>query len=316
MRYIAFIISFLIILISPFIGEIDLDIKNIFDKESMEYLLFWDLRVPRVLLAFFSGAILAIGGLLFQAIFKNSLTTPFTLGVSSGATLFTAFAIVFLPATMLSYSHFFSFLGAFSTILTLFIFLKKLHSTQTNSLLLIGVALSFFYSAILMILYYISDLQQSYSIIRFTMGSLNIVGFESIYFVMISSFILLFVVLFYKQELKLLLTSYDNAFLKGIEIKKINLIFLFFVSLSVGVCVSVTGPIGFVGLVIPHIIKTILKKSSEKLIIPVFYYGGFFLVICDLISRNLPTTSEVPIGVVTSFIGGPFFIYIILNRKK
>jgi iron complex transport system permease protein len=84
----------------------------------------------------------------------------------------------------------------------------------------------------------------------------------------------------------------------------------------VGVCVSVVGPIGFVGLVIPHIIKMIYKKSSDKLIVPVFFYGGVFLVLCDLISRNLGTVSEIPIGVVTAFIGGPFFIYIILKRKK
>lgn len=316
MKLLFLIGALMILSISAFVGETQLDFHKILDKNAMEYLLFWDLRLPRVVVAFTSGAILALGGLVFQAIFRNALTTPFTLGVSSGATLATAFGIIFLPASLVAFSSVFSFFGAFSTVLLLFLFARTLNAMQTNSLLLIGIALSFFYSAALMVLYYISDLQQSYSIIRFTMGSLNVVGFESVYAVIAAALILLGVTLKYRHELRLILTSYDNAFLKGIEIKKINLILLFFVSLSVGVSVSVVGPIGFVGLVIPHVIKLIYKQSSDKLILPVFFYGGVFLVLCDLIARNLGTVSEVPIGVVTSFIGGPFFIYLILKRRK
>lgn len=316
MKIVLLATSLFIICVSPFLGEMNLEFAKIFDENSSDYLLFWDLRIPRVVAAFFSGAILALGGLVFQAVFRNSLTTPFTLGVSSGATLGTAIAIVFLPASFFVYTSVFSFFGAFGTILLLFVFAKTLQGTQTNSLLLIGIALSFFYSACLMVLFYLSDLQQSYSIIRFTMGSLNVVGIGEVSFVVIASLVLLFVVKMYQKELKLILTSYDNAFLKGIEIKKINLILLFFVSLGVGISVSVVGPIGFVGLVIPHIIRLVYKKSSDKLILPTFFYGGVFLVLCDLISRNLGTVSEVPIGVITSFVGGPFFIYIILKRKK
>lgn len=316
MKLLIFLISLIVLSIAPFVGETPLEIGKILDANAMEYLLFWDLRVPRVLVAFFSGAILALGGMVFQAVFRNSLTTPFTLGVSSGATLATAVGIVFLPASLAALSYLFSFAGAFLTIALLFLFARTLSATQTNSLLLIGIALSFFYSAALMVVYYLSDLEQSYSIIRFTMGSLNIVGFKSLYPVIGAALLLLVVVVNYKKELRAILTSHENAFLKGIEIKKINLILLLFVSLSVGVCVSVVGPIGFIGLVIPHIIRLVYKKSSEKLIVPVFYYGGIFLVLCDLIGRNLGAVSEVPIGVVTSFIGGPFFIYIILRRKR
>jgi iron complex transport system permease protein len=316
MKLSIFLTSLIVLSFAPFIGETALEMGKLFDPNAMEYLLFWDLRVPRVLVAFFSGAILALGGLVFQAVFRNSLTTPFTLGVSSGATLATAIGIVFLPSSLMVFSYLFSFAGAFSTILLLFLFARTLSATQTNSLLLIGIALSFFYSAALMVVYYLSDLEQSYSIIRFTMGSLNIVGFKNLYPVIAAAFLLLAIVVNYKKELKLILTSHENAFLKGIEIKKINLILLLVVSLSVGVCVSVVGPIGFIGLVIPHIIRLVYKQSSEKLIVPVFYYGGVFLVLCDLIGRNLGAVSEVPIGVVTSFIGGPFFIYIILRRKR
>lgn len=316
MRYFIFFLSLLIIAISPFFGQISIDISNIFNTEHSHHMLFWDLRFPRTIIAFFSGAILALGGLIFQTVFRNALTTPFTLGVASGATLGAAIAIIFLPLSFYFLTYVFSFLGAFLTIIILFLLSSKLKGTQTNSLLLIGIALSFFYSAFLMVLYFISDFQQSYTIMRFTMGSLNIVGFNNVYIMSISGLLLLFFILRYKSEFKLLLTSYENAFLKGIEIKKINLLLLISVSLAVGICVSIVGPIGFIGLIIPHLVKMLYKQSAEKLILPVFFYGGVFLVLCDLIARNLGTVSEVPIGVVTSFIGGPFFIYIIIQRRK
>lgn len=315
MKRLIFALSLTILAIAPFTGETAMEIGNLFNPDTTEYLLFWDLRLPRVGVAFFTGAVLALGGMVFQAVFRNALTTPFTLGVSSGATLATAIGIVFLPASLAALSYFFSFVGAFSTVVLLFLFARTLKATQTHSLLLIGIALSFFYSAALMVIFYLSDLEQSYSIIRFTMGSLSVVGMESLYPVAAAALGLLWVVVRYRPELKLLLTSYENAFLKGIEIRKINLILLLAVSMSVGICVSVVGPIGFIGLVIPHIVRLLYRRSSDALILPVFYYGGVFLVLCDLIARNLGAASEVPIGVITSFIGGPFFIYIILKKR-
>jgi len=316
MKYVFFTIAVLLLFLAPFVGETSLELSKLLDATTTDYLLFWDLRLPRTITAFFSGAILALGGLVFQAVFRNALTTPFTLGVSSGATLAAAFAIVFLPASLAAATPLFSFAGAFSTVLLLFVFARTLNALQTHSLLLIGIALSFFYSAALMVLYYLSDLQQSYSIIRFTMGSLNVVGFSNVYPLIGAALLFFFIVRYFRGELVLILTSYENAFLKGINVKKINLIFLLVVSLSVGVCVSIIGPIGFVGLVIPHIIKLVYRQSSDKLLLPVFFYGGVFLVLCDLIARNLGTVSEVPIGVVTSFVGGPFFIYLVLKRRN
>ncbi|HFD14248.1 MAG TPA: iron ABC transporter permease, partial [Epsilonproteobacteria bacterium] len=132
----------------------------------------------------------------------------------------------------------------------------------------------------------------------------------------LTSVFLLVAIYRYRYELKLLLTSYEFAYLKGINVKKINYILLFVVSLAVGVAVSFTGPIGFVGLIIPHILKTIYKQSADKLILPIFFYGGVFLVLSDLIARNLGTMSDIPIGVLTSFLGAPFFIYLLIKGRK
>lgn len=317
MKKFLFIISIVLLIISPFLGEINLNYQNIFDNESMAYTVFWDLRVPRVIMAFFVGGILALGGLIFQIVFKNQLITPYTLGISSGTTLFTAISIVFFPFVNMSIAAIF---GSILTIMILYFISKKMNTNSiavsTNSLLLTGIALSYFYASALMLVFYMSNLQENYSIVRFTLGSLDTVGYTNSVIMIIVSFVFLFVINHYKNDIKLLLISNDTAFLKGLNVNKINIILLILVSLCVGVSISFVGPIGFIGLVIPHIIKLIYKKSADKLFFPVFFYGGIFLVLSDLISRNLNTDSSLPIGVVTAFIGAPFFVYLLVRRTR
>ncbi len=313
MRKIIFILAIFILIIAPFTGQIPIALIKLFDTTSMDHQIFFDLRLPRMFLAFFVGGVLALGGLIFQTVFRNPMSTPFTLGVASGATLFTAIAIVLgFGGT----SALFSFFGAMLTVIVLFAVASRFKTYDSSSLLLVGIALSFFYAAALMVMFYISDLQENYEIMRFTMGSLDIVGFENIYLLAATSLFLLALIRYYRYETQLLLTSYEFAYLKGINVKKVNYILLFSVSLAVGVAVSLTGPIGFVGLIIPHILKTIYAESADKLILPIFFYGGVFLVLCDLVSRNLGTVTDIPIGVVTSFLGAPFFIYLLIKRKK
>ena len=311
MRYIAPIISLLILILAPFYGQIDINLNQLTNPNTVDYQLFWDLRVPRVLVSFFAGGLLGLGGLIFQSLFKNPMGTPYTLGVASGSTLGVAFAIIFGYTYLVS---FFGFLGALFTVIVLFIITAKLKSYESNSLLLVGIALSFFYSASLMILFYLADESQSFEIVRFTMGSVDIVGISEILPIVIASIFLLAITIWYRYELRILLTSNDNAFLKGVEVKRVNSVLLLVVSIATGICVSITGPIGFVGLVTPHVIKTIYKQSADKLITPIFFYSGIFLVFSDFIARNLGANSDVPIGIITSFIGGPFFIYLIIKK--
>ena len=312
MKILTYLFALILICIAPFYGQIPIELNNITNPTTMDYKLFWDIRLPRVLVAFFAGGILSLGGLIFQSVFKNPMSTPYTLGVATGSTLGVAFAIVFGFGSMLSL---FGFLGALLTVVILFGMTLKLQSYETNALLLVGIALAFFYNASLMILFYLSDESQSFEIIRFTMGSVDVVGLEKMLPIIVTSLGLLGLSLFYKKELKLLLTSNDYAYLKGVNVKRVNTLLLVAVSLAVGVCVSLTGPIGFVGLIIPHILKSIQKKSAEQLMVPIFFYGGFFLVLSDLIARNLGTNSDIPIGIITAFLGGPFFIYLIMKRR-
>ncbi|MAD41057.1 MAG: iron ABC transporter permease [Arcobacter sp.] len=312
-----YIFSAIILIISPFLGEISLNLNELFDSSTITYKVFWELRVSRVLLAFFVGGILALSGLIFQIIFKNALITPYTLGIASGTTLFTAISIVFFPAMILSVS---SAIGSLVTITILYYISKNINkntiAVSTNSILLIGIALSYFYSSALMLVFYMSNLEQNYSIVRFTLGSLDTVGFTSSFVIFVMAAIMYLTIYTNRAKIKLLLISNDTAFLKGLNVHKLNLLLLIVISICVGVSISFVGPIGFIGLVVPHIIKLIYKKSADQLIFPVFFYGGIFLVMSDLISRNLNTASSLPIGVVTAFIGAPFFVYLLIKRNK
>ena len=317
MKIVLYIFALIILAISPFFGEITLKLNDVLDSTNSANMVFWDLRVSRVLLAFFVGGILSLGGLIFQIIFKNELITPYTLGIASGTTLFTAIAIVFFPMLNISISSIF---GSIVTVLVLYFISKRINqnsiAVSTNSILLIGISLSYFYGSALMLVFYMSNLQENYSIIRFTLGSLDTVGFSNGLIIMCVSAVFYLIVYFNKQKIRLLLICNDTAFLKGLNVNKTNLILLIVVSLSVGISISFVGPIGFIGLIIPHVIKLIYKQSADKLFFPVFFFGGIFLVFSDLISRNLNTDSSLPIGVVTAFIGAPFFVYLLIRRNQ
>lgn len=312
MRSLLFLLLFTA---SLFVGQAELDLGKLWQSDSSEYMIFFEIRVPRTILAFLVGGILALSGLIFQTIFKNPLTTPYTLGVASGATLFASLAIklelLFLWLGI-SAVTLFGFIGAFFSVALLLLFSKKLKS---SALLLAGIALSLFYSSLHMLVYYTSDTLQSYKIVRFMMGSLDIAGYDNLIPIALALVLLLFLTLKFSKEFGILAISDDEAMLRGVNVKYVNGVLLLIVSVAVGVCVSVTGPIGFVGLIIPHFVKKTLKKSSKYLIIPSFIYGGLFLLACDMIARVIPANSEIPIGVVTALIGAPVFVYILFKRK-
>ena len=303
---------------SAFIGKVPLHISALLDFQSIDSTIFYQLRIPRVILAFLAGGILALSGLLFQTLFRNPLTTPFTLGISGGATLGAATAIIFgFHQSIFGFSmiSFFAFLGALLTVALIYFFSKKLSSTTDHRLILVGIALSFFFSSLLLILYYLSDYEESYLIMRFTMGTLDTVGYGSIMPLLLATGLILWVAKYFYKELQLLSISYEFAYLKGVPVDKVMLTMFATISLAVGALISITGPIGFVGLIVPHIIKLFFKKSVYKLHTISFVAGGLFLVLCDTLSRALPTISEVPVGILTSLIGGLVFIYILLSKR-
>lgn len=318
-KFLVWFFLIAIFVISPFIGAVPLEINEVLDFSTLSSKIFFELRLPRVLFAFFAGVILALSGLLFQTLFRNALMTPYTLGVSSGAVLGAGIAIKLGLGTLLfgiSAVHLFGFFGAILTVFLLLYLAKFLKNAQHESLLLLGIALSLFYTSALMIIFYLGDAMQNDMLIRFTMGSLSIIGWQNPLVAGFIASLLTTVIYAYRFELQLFGISDESAKLKGLDTKKATRVLLLISSFAVGTLVSISGPIGFVGLITPHIVLKIYPSTINARIFKTALFGGFFLVFCDTITRSLQTQSEVPIGIVTALIGGPFFIYLIIRKKQ
>ena len=305
-------LSWLVLLAAPFMGQIALDWHALTLSNSVDAQVFFEIRIPRVALAFLAGGVLSLGGLLFQSLFRNPMSTPYTLGTAGAATLFAAIAIV---SGWSAFTPLFAFGGALLSIALLFLLNARLSSPDTATLLLTGIALSFFYAAALLLIYYIADMEQNFEIMRFAMGGLDIVGYTSLIWLTLAALVLLGVSLLTRRALRMLLASYDFALLHGVHAKRTAYLLLGAVSLAVGATVSLTGPIGFVGLIVPHLISRLYRRSADRLLLPTFFYGGVFLVLCDLIARANPLGAEIPVGVVTAFVGAPFLVYMLLKRQ-
>jgi len=308
-----------ITLISPFFGAISLEVSEVLNTDTLSHTIFFELRLPRTLFAFFAGATLAISGLLYQTLFRNSLMTPYTLGISSGAILGAGIGIKLGLGVVLfgiSSITLFGFFGAMSSVFLLLYLARFLKSSPAESLLLLGIALSLFYTSALMIIFFLGSAIENDMLLRFTMGSLSIIGWSSpLLLGVITSVLVLFIYL-YRFELQLLAVSSESASLKGVNTKKVSLILLLISSLAIGVLVSISGPIGFVGLIVPHIVAKLYPMSINHRILKTALFGGFFLTFCDMLSRVIQTQSELPIGIITALIGGPFFIYLIINKRR
>ncbi|MCW9025840.1 MAG: iron ABC transporter permease [Thiovulaceae bacterium] len=308
-----------VFLISPFFGAVTLDLNEVFKSASLHNDIFYSLRLPRLFFAFFAGVILALSGLLFQTLFRNPLMTPYTLGISSGAVLGAGIAIKLGLISVvfgLSLVSVFGFAGAVFTVFLLLYLSQFLRATHQESLLLLGIALSLFYTSLLMVVFYLGDTIQNDMLLRFTMGSLSIIGWQNPIVLGFISFILFCSIYLYRYELELLNVSDESSRLKGLDTKKITILLLVISSFSIGFLVSVSGPIGFIGLVVPHIVTKLYPVTLKYRILKTAIFGGLFLVMCDLITRTIQTQSELPIGIVTALIGGPFFIYLIISRSS
>lgn len=317
-NFILALLFITLVLLTPFVGAVPLDLYALFDSSHLTHQIFFEIRLPRILLAFCSGALLALGGLVFQALFRNALMTPYTLGISSGAVLGAGLSIKLGLGTLLfglSAVSLFGFVGAMASLFFLLYLARFVDKGQSETLLLLGIALSLFFTAALMILFFLGNSVQNDMILHFTMGSLSVLGWAHPLLLLFSLFTALLVLYLYRFDLQLLSICEESAKLRGVATKKTTHILLITFSITTGVLVSITGPIGFIGLVVPHIVSKIYPVSVNKRLGKTALFGGFFLLLCDTLARSLSQTSEIPIGIITALIGGPFFIYLILSRK-
>jgi iron complex transport system permease protein len=281
--------------------------------------ILWRIRVPRALLAFLAGTGLSLAGMAFQAIFRNFLVEPFTLGVSSGAAcgatvairLGWAFSVLGISAVSLS-----AFAGAIASLVLVYGIAMAGRSFSTAVLLLAGVAMSFFFWSLILFIQYLSDFSGSFRILRWLMGGVETVGYEAVLdvlpFVLSGSA----VILSYARELNLLALGEDLAASRGVSITPVRALLFAASTLMVGGVVALTGPIGFIGLVAPHISRLLIGTDHRYLAPATALFGGTFLVACDTVARLVLAPAELPVGVLTALLGGPFFIWLLLWRPR
>lgn len=303
---------------APFVGMRMLGLGDIV-HEGVDRQVFFSIRVPRVLLAFVAGACLACCGMVFQATFRNPLATPFTLGTSSGASFGAALTILtgvtggFAGLTFTSVG---AFIGALVAMAMVFGFASAQRVTSSLTLLLAGIAVSFLFSSLLMFAQFFSDLRHSFQIVRWLMGGLDVYGYSELWSVVPFAVPGLAIVALKLPELDLLLTGEDLAATRGVNVRRTKTLLFLATSLIVSSVVAVCGPIGFVGMMIPHICRLLVGAGHRMLGPASLFGGGVFLVICDTAARTLIAPTEIPVGVITALFGGPFFLWILFGSAK
>jgi len=310
-----------VVLVAPLIGITKIPWDVVFNGpgSSVESDIFWQIRIPRVALAFLAGSALSLSGMAFQAMFRNPLATPFTLGVSSGASLGAAlyvrmglsFSILGIQGISLT-----AFTGAVLTILLVYGITRSRRGFSTATMLLAGVAVSLIFSSVILFVQYMSDFNDSFHILRWLMGGMEMGRYSSVLnvlpFVIGGSLI----VLYLSHDLNLITTGEDLAASRGVDVKSSRRLLFLATSLMIGGVVAICGPIGFVGLMVPHICRLVIGSEHRYLAPATLLFGGIFLTLCDVISRVLIAPAEIPVGIITALLGGPFFLWLLLDRVR
>ncbi|MPW26934.1 iron chelate uptake ABC transporter family permease subunit [Alkalibaculum sp. M08DMB] len=291
-------------------------IGNVEGVKESTIAIIWNLRFPRVMLAFLVGGALSICGVAYQGIFKNPMADPFLLGVSSGAALGATIAIVFNISAIffgLDMITVFAFVSALLTLLLVYNISRIGNKVPVPTLLLSGIAISQFLTAIISLFMIFSD--QMNRVVFWTMGSLNAKSWNHL--ILILPYVIIgFIILFrYHRQMDIMLLGEDTASQLGVNTEKLKLVILVVTAFITAATVSVTGIIGFVGLIIPHIVRMIVGPKHKKLYPYSFVLGGILLIICDTVARSL-INQEIPVGIITAIFGGPFFIYLLKKRKR
>lgn len=287
--------------------------------EGMSQSIILFVRLPRVLSVALTGASLSLCGCAMQGLLRNPLADGSTLGVSSGASLGAVIAIAFgitIPGFSQGGTMAVAMLSAFLSLIFILSVTYRLDSSlSTNTIILMGIIFTMFVNSIISLVTAIAG-EKIKPIVFWTMGSLAGSTYLNVIALLASLIVFGTVILIHSRELNAFAIGEDNARHVGVNVKKVKMLILISVSALVGACVSVGGNIGFVGLVIPHMARMIVGPNHKRLLFASLYGGAIFLMLADLAARTIVSPLELPIGVVTSFIGSVTFVYIFYLTRK
>ena len=313
-----FLLAVLLLVCTPFLGITPIDLRGIFGSSSNSF-IFWHLRVPRTILGFVAGAILALSGLVCQNLFKNNLATPDLLGISSGAAAGAVVALKFkLHLSFLGTGgiYVFSYLGAISAVLFIFLVARLIRNSSLYTFLMSGVAINFFYSSVIVFFQYIFDYSDTFSLLRWLMGGISVAGYGEIVFLLVLAVIFLLVVFLFKKEFLLVSAGDDFARSRGLNVANFRIYSFLGLAFFVGAVVSTCGPIGFIALVVPHVSRSWGRSHYGATVAFTFLLGGVLLVMADLLARTLIPPVDIPVGIVTALLGAPFFLLLLIAELK
>ncbi len=277
--------------------------------------IIWRIRFPRVLMALMSGAVLSTGGLVFQALLRNPLAEPYILGISGGSAIGAIIGIILgisrFPGVAAA-----AFAGSMATLVLVVVMSSGRSSLTKDSMLLSGVVINAFCSAIIMFLISITQNSQIHSIMFWLMGDLSSSDMSQVYILALSIIPCFIVIFLLSHSMNLLLMGKEMAQSMGVNIKFITAVLLVISSFMVSATVADCGLLGFVGLVVPHILRLALGSDHRILVPACILGGGAYMVICDLLARCIPQQGEIPVGVITAMIGAPLFIFLLKKGKN
>ena len=327
-RFIATLVGFgalalAAIVLGPLVGSTPISLSAVFDRskpfaENVDAQIFFVARLPRVLAAALVGSGLSLAGVVFQALLRNPLASPDTLGVSAGASLGAMLAITFhadftlFGVSAVPVASFAGSLGALAIVYGLSTARRR--GTSTMVLILAGVTLTALLSAIVRFVQYIADFTATFQTMRWMMGSLDVASYSPI----MASFVPMlaawvgFATL--PRVLDLMSVGADSAAARGVDVQRIERIALVSASLSTGAAVALGGPVSFIGIIVPHLVRLIVGADHRLVLPAAALFGAAFLISCDLVARTILAPVELPVGIVTAIIGGPVFLWLLFRR--
>lgn len=311
------------VLIAPLVGSTHVSLRRVFDfsipfDQNTDAQIFFIARLPRTLAAAIVGGLLSAAGVVFQALLRNPLAGPFTLGVSAGAAFGAVLAITLnwsLPALGISAVPAAAFAGSVAAVGIVYGLSQARHrGLSTTVLLLAGVTLNALLSALILFLQYFSGYADLYRTLRWLIGDLDISSYRPIMGALPLGLVGLAAFAWLARPLNLLSLGPDSAESRGLDTVAAQRTAFFSASLVTGAAVSIGGPIGFVGIIIPHLVRLIVGPDHRLVLPAATLFGAAFLVGCDVVARTILAPVQLPVGIVTALLGGPFFLWLLMRR--
>ena len=312
------------IVLAPLVGSTPISLRAAFDfsrpfADNPDAQIFFIARLPRTLAGAAVGALLASAGVVFQGLLRNPLATPFTLGVSAGAALGAMLAITFnwsMAALGISAVPAASFAGSLLAVGVVYLLARaRNRGLSTMVLLLAGVTLNAFLSALILFVQYFADFADTYRTLRWLMGDLDISSYQPLLAALPLGLGSAAVFAWLARPLNLLALGTDSAESRGLNVSAAQRTAFISASLATGAAVSVGGPIGFIGIIIPHLVRLIVGPDHRLVLPAAALFGAAFLVGCDVLARTLLAPIELPVGIITAIIGGPFFLWLLIRNR-